>query len=117
MLGPLSRGCMPEERRASERWPIRCEIHCRTGDQVFQAEAFDVSEDGVSFLTDAHLPVNTEATLHYRIHPDDPLIVTRVLVRSQKGRRVGVQFLDLKHEHRERLRQHRVRFSAATADN
>ena len=85
------------ERRAAERWPIRCEIHCQAGDQVFQAESFDVSEDGVSFLTDAHLPINSEAVLHFRIHPDDPLIVVRVLVRWQSGRRVGVQFLDLKH--------------------
>ncbi len=95
------------ERRTSERWPIRCEIHCHAGDQVFQAESFDVSEDGVSFLTDAHLPLNSEAILHYRPHPDDPLIVVRVLVRSQSGRRVGVKFLDLKHEHRETLRKHR----------
>ncbi len=102
------------ERRASERWPIRCEIHCHTGDQVFQAESFDVSEDGVSFLTDAHLPVNSEAILHYRLHPDDPLIVVRVLVRSQSGRRVGVKFLDLKHEHRETLRNHRMRVKATS---
>ena len=98
--------------RTSERWPIRCEIHCQAGDQVFQAESFDVSEDGMSFLTDAKLPVNSEAVLHYRPHAEDPLIVVRVLVRSQVGRRVGVQFLDLKHEHREHLRQHKARAAA-----
>jgi hypothetical protein len=103
---------MPEVR-ASERWPIRCEIHCKAGDLVFQAESFDVSENGMSFLTDAHLLVNSEAILHYRPHPDDPLIIVRVLVRSQVGNRVGVQFLDLKHEHRETLRQHRARSTAA----
>lgn len=101
------------ERRTSERWPIRCEIHCKTGDQVFQAESFDVSEDGVSFLTEAHLPVNSEAILHFRPHADDPLIVVRVLVRSQTGRRVGVKFLDLKHEHRESLHKHRDRTQSA----
>ncbi len=99
--------------RLSERWPIRCEIHCEAGDQVFQAESFDVSEDGMSFLTDAHLPVNSEAVLHYRPHAEDPLIVVRVLVRSQVGNRVGVQFLDLKHEHREHLRKHRARSQSA----
>ena len=99
--------------RASERWPIRCEIHCQAGDQVFQAESFDVSENGMSFLTDAQLPVNSEAILHYRPHADDPLIVVRVLVRSQVGKRVGVQFLDLKHEHREHLRRHKARVAAA----
>jgi hypothetical protein len=104
---------MAKERRASERWPVRCEIHCKTSDQVFQAESFDVGEDGISFLTDAHLPLNSEAVLHYRLHAEDPLIVVRVLVRSQVGRRVGVKFLDLKHEHRERLRQHRTREAAA----
>jgi len=101
--------------RASERWPIRCEIHCKAGDQVFEAESFDVSEDGMSFLTDAQLPVNSEAILHYRPNPEDPLIVVRVLVRSQVGRRVGVQFLDLKHEHREALRQHRTRATTSKA--
>ena len=97
------------ERRAAERCPIRCEIRCQAGDQVFQAESFDVSGDGVSFLTDAFLPVNSEAVLHYRIHPDDPVIVVRVLVRWQSGRRVGVQLLDLKHEHRDSLHKHRAR--------
>ena len=46
-------------------------------------------------------------------HADDPLIVVRVLVRSQVGKRVGVQFLDLKHEHREHLRRHKARVAAA----
>jgi hypothetical protein len=99
--------------RASERWPIRCEIHCKAGDQVFEAESFDVSEDGMSFLTDAQLPVNSEAVLHYRPRAEDPLIIVRVLVRSQVGRRVGVQFLDLRHEHRESLRRHRASAAAA----
>ena len=99
--------------RASERWPIRCEIHCTAGDQVFHAESFDVSENGMSFLTDAQLPVDSEAILHYRPHAEDPLIVVRVLVRSQVGRRVGVQFLDLKHEHREHLRRHKPRVVSA----
>lgn len=98
--------------RASERWPIRCEIHCQAGDQVFGAESFDVSEEGMSFLTDAQLPVNREAVLHYRPHAEDPLIIVRVLVQYQVGRRVGVQFLDLKHEHREALRKHRTRAKA-----
>lgn len=108
-----TQGTAMAERRASERWPIRCEIHCQAGDQVFQAESFDVCEDGISFLTDAQLPVNNEAVLHYRPHAEDPLIVVRVLVRSQVGRRVGVQFLDLKHEHREHLRRHKARVAAA----
>jgi hypothetical protein len=111
MLRRTAGGIMPGVR-ASERWPIRCEIHCQAGDQVFQAESFDVSEDGMSFLTDAQLPVNSEAVLHYRPNADDPLIVVRVLVRSQVGRRVGVQFLDLKHEHRENLRRHKARAGA-----
>ena len=112
MLRRTNGGAMPGIR-ASERWSIRCEIHCQAGDQVFQAESFDISENGMSFLTDSHLPVDTEAILHVRPHADDPLIVVRVLVRSQVGKRVGVQFLDLKHEHRETLRQHRARSAAA----
>jgi hypothetical protein len=96
------------ERRASERWPIRCEIRCHAGDHVFRAESFDVSEDGISFLTDARLPVNSEAILHCRIHADDPLMVVRVLVRSQVDRRVGVKFLDLNRQGRELLRRTRA---------
>ncbi|HET7184527.1 MAG TPA: PilZ domain-containing protein [Terriglobales bacterium] len=99
--------------RASERWPIRCEIRCQAGDQTFEAESFDISENGMSFITDAHLPVDSEVELRYRLHPEDPLIIVRVLVRSQVGNRVGVQFLDLKHEHRERLLQHRARVAYA----
>ncbi len=102
-----------EERRAFERWPIRCQIHCHAGERVFQAESFDVSEDGLSFLTDTCLPVNSEAVAHLRIHRDDPLMVVRVLVRSQVGRRVGVKFLDLKHEHRAYLRSYVSKAKAA----
>ncbi len=104
---------MAEDRRSSERFPVRCEIHCHHSGQVFEAESFDFSEDGVSFLTDAQLPLNSEAVLHYRMLHEDPLIVVRVLVRSQKGRRVGVKFLDLKHDHREHLRKHGERARAA----
>ena len=104
-----------EERRTSERWPFRCELRCKAGNQVFQAESIDVSEDGVSFLTDAQLPLNSEAILQYRVHVDDPLIVVRVAVRWQDGRRVGVQFLDFKQEHHELLRKHRAR--AASGKN
>jgi hypothetical protein len=102
-----------KERRASQRWPVRCEIRCHAGGHVFQAESFDISEDGISFLTDARLPVNSEAILHCRIHADDPLMVVRVLVRSQVDRRVGVKFLDLKREHRDRLRRDRDRVNPA----
>jgi hypothetical protein len=101
-----------EERRASARWLIRCEIRCHAGGHVFQAESFDISEDGISFLTDARLPVNSEAILHCRIHADDPLMVVRVLVRSQVDRRVGVKFLDLRHQDRDRLRRGRDRAAA-----
>lgn len=87
-----------EERRASPRVPIRCEIQVEAGTQVFQAQAFDLSEDGISFFTLATLPVNSEAVLRYRLSPDDPLVTARVIVRQQVGNRVGVQFLDLKHE-------------------
>lgn len=87
-----------QERRASPRFPIRCEIQCDTGTQVFQAQAFDLSEDGLSFFTLATLPINSEAVLRYRLSPDDPLVTARVLVRQQVGNRIGVQFLDLKHE-------------------
>jgi len=97
-----------EERRASERWSVRCEIRCKAGDQVFEAESFDVSEDGVSFMTDAQLPLDTEAELRYRLQAEDPLIVVRVVIRYQVGRRCGAKFLDLKHEHREQLQQHRA---------
>jgi hypothetical protein len=97
-----------EERRASRRWPMRCEIRCHAGNQVFMAESFDVSEDGISFLTDAQLAINSEAILHCRVQADDPLMVVRVLVRSQVGGRVGVKFLDLRHQDRERLRRARA---------
>ncbi len=89
---------MPE-RRASPRFPIRCEIQCALGNQVFQAQAFDLCEDGLSFFTTASLPVGAEAVLRYRLSPDDPLITARVVIRRQLDNRVGVQFLDLKHEH------------------
>jgi hypothetical protein len=90
-----------EERRASPRFPIRWEIHCETGIQVLQVQGFDLNEDGLSFLTSATLPVNTEAVLRYRFSAEDPLVTARVLIRYQVADRVGVQFLDLKHEPRE----------------
>jgi hypothetical protein len=94
----LRGGGTMENRRASPRRPIRCEIQCEAGTQVFQAQAFDLSEDGISFFTLATLPVDSEAVLRYRLSPDDPLITARVRVRQQVGQRVGVQFLDLKPE-------------------
>ncbi|MGI9103852.1 MAG: PilZ domain-containing protein [Terriglobales bacterium] len=92
-------------KRAALRFPVRCQIHCDTGDQTFLAESFDLSEDGMSFVTGADLPVNSEALLQYRLQPDDPLITVRVLVRYRQGDRIGVQFLDLHHEHREMIKR------------
>jgi hypothetical protein len=89
------------ERRASPRFPIRCDIQCEAGTQVFQAQAFDLSEDGMSFFTVTTLPINTEAVLRWRLRPDDPLITARVLIRHQSAGRVGVKFLDLTHEQHE----------------
>ncbi len=92
-------------KRAAARFPVRCQIHCAAGDQTFVAESFDLSEDGMSFVTDADLPVNSEAVLQYHLHPEDPQVTVRVLVRYRHGDRVGVQFLDLHHEHRERIKK------------
>lgn len=86
------------ERRISVRTPIRCRIECAAGTQTFVAEAFDMSESGVSFGTSHELPLNTEVMLRYRLEDDGPMISAKVRICQQSGGRYGAMFLAHKAE-------------------
>lgn len=82
-----------EDRRASHRQHLRCDIQCDTGSEVFDAEALDLSEDGVSFACQAQVKPGDVLTLEYRPTEDDPLMVVRVIVQNVQGTRVGARFI------------------------
>jgi hypothetical protein len=84
------------ERRIALRRPIRCRIECKTGNETFLADGFDMSDTGVSFATARALPQNTEVVLHYRLEDDGPMITAKVVICQQTGGRYGARFVDHK---------------------
>lgn len=82
-----------DDRRASPRQRLRCEIQCENGSHAFAAEALDLSETGVAFSTEAQVHVGDTLTLSYRPSDVDPLMVVRVQVQNVSGARVGTRFL------------------------
>ena len=45
------------EKRTSERRPFRCDIQVEAGGQTFPAQGLNISEGGVSFVTNAPVSI------------------------------------------------------------
>ena len=82
------------ERRLAARKPIICRMEGNAGEQTFTADGCDMSDTGVAFACAQLLPVQSEATLRYRMQEDGPIVIARVLIRQQYGERYGAKFLD-----------------------
>ena len=82
--------------RLSVRKLIRCSIEGESGNETFDAQGFDMSEHGISFVTERKLPVNSELLLRYRLDDDGPMITARVRICRNAAGRYGAMFLEKK---------------------
>ena len=92
------------EKRSSERRPFRCDIQCQAGGQIYPATGLNISEGGLSFMTDAPVSIGAEVMMRYRPREEDPLIAFKVVICWWTGKRVGARFGQLPEEYVEILR-------------
>lgn len=111
-LGLLSRFGR-RERRAHPRQPVHFDIMYGQGDELTLTTAVDMSECGLSFISNAPIPVGTELDMRLLIRPEnqeDTIRLKSRVIRSEQ-KRVGVVFENLKRADRERLHEYMERLS------
>lgn len=88
-------------RRAFPRWNTQFEVRFGTGKEMLDAEPLEIGEGGLSFGTDKLLPLETELTVEYRLPNDDKhWVKIKGVVRHSEGRKLGVEFLNLRRADR-----------------
>ncbi|MBV9146029.1 MAG: GAF domain-containing protein [Acidobacteria bacterium] len=104
----------PHESRMFQRIPKRFEVCCGIGDQLVTGEAIEVSEGGMSFRTRSIHDLGSEVDLHCKFGPE--WVQFRAVVRRADEASMGVEFIDVPHETREKLiTMLNSRMAAATA--
>ena len=100
------------EKRGAQRVAVAWQVDCETADNFLYAAITNVSVLGIFVATREPLPVGTELTLRFASPGDDKPYVLRGRVQWVNELRadgkdlnpgMGVQFLDLQPEERERL--------------
>ncbi|HTS70698.1 MAG TPA: PilZ domain-containing protein [Terriglobia bacterium] len=105
--GGLQPGKVEVQRRQHRRVKLVAEIQCQSADRDETMVVRQVSEGGMFINVQFPLPVDSEMWLTFQLHPADPAISCRARVRySRLGWGMGIQFLDLGPEGRERIRQY-----------
>jgi hypothetical protein len=87
--------------RAFPRWTTQFAVCVITGKKTIPAEPVEMSEGGLSFLTDETLSVGDEITVEFKPAGASDWMRVKCLVRhSGKERRVGVEYLNLRRADR-----------------
>jgi len=94
-------------RRQYRRVKLVTEIRCQTADRDETMVVRQVSEGGMFINVQFPLPVDAEMSLAFQLHPAHPVITCHARARySRLGWGMGIQFLDLKAEAREMIREY-----------
>jgi hypothetical protein len=94
------------ERRRYERMPARVMIGLQWEREQHAATLSDVSIAGATVETDVAVPEGVLLQLTLQPTAAGPVIdVSKALVRSVRGGRLGVEFVEVGDEERERLRE------------
>jgi hypothetical protein len=90
-----------EYERIETKFPLAFKGERADGEGI----TLDVSMAGCAVETDAKLPEGSLVQLELKNSPAAPVEVEAAVIRSTRQRTVGLQFLRLREEERERLRQ------------
>jgi type IV pilus assembly protein PilZ len=101
----------PSERRAASRHSISLSVDCETPETFLYASISNISELGIFVETLDPFPVGTRMTLRFTPQGEEPFVLEGVVQWINAVREgyenpnpgMGVRFLALEPEHRERL--------------
>jgi c-di-GMP-binding flagellar brake protein YcgR len=94
------------ERRQYRRIKLVIQVHCEALGCNEIRVTRDVSVGGMFFNMQFPLPLGSELSLTFRIHPREPAVTCRAKVMfSRVGLGMGIQFLDLSEDARQTLQK------------
>jgi hypothetical protein len=82
-------------RRAFPRWAAKIEVRLSWTSESVIVQAVEISEGGLTILSERPLPLQTEIEVAYRLRTDRSWVRVKGVVRHAEGDRVGVEFLNL----------------------
>jgi len=87
------------ERRQYRRVKLVTQVHCEAPECHEVRVTRDVSVGGMFFNVRFPLPIGSEMSISFRLHPNEPAITCRATVTfSRVGLGMGIQFQDLSPE-------------------
>lgn len=90
-------------RRAFPRWPLPFDLLYGQALERRSADPLEIGECGLSFLTSTPVPLGSEINIEFRLGPEQEWVQVRCRVRHSDGKKVGVEFLNLRMADRLRI--------------
>lgn len=93
-------------RRAFVRWLFDFEVRLGWNKQSITCRGYEIAEGGLSLISEAPLPRQTEIDIEYRLRPHASPVRVKGIVRYVEGTHFGLEFLNLGLKDRLALVEH-----------
>jgi hypothetical protein len=90
-------------RRAFPRWPYPFDLLYGPARERRSADPMEIGEGGLSFYTSSVLPLGSEVNVEFRLGPQEEWVLVRCRVCHSDGKKIGVEFLNLRMADRLRI--------------
>jgi hypothetical protein len=90
-------------RRAFPRWPLPFDLLYGKGTERRSSDPLEIGEGGLSFLTNSPLTMDSELHIEFRLGPEQEWVHVKGIVRHVEGKKIGVEFLNLRMADRLRI--------------
>ena len=90
-------------RRAFPRWPYPFDLLYGPAQERRSADPLEIGEGGLSFYTSSRLDLGSEVNVEFRLGPEQEWVLVRCVVRHCDGKKIGVEFLNLRMADRLRI--------------
>jgi len=85
------------ERRITLRSEVRFEVRYGVGNDLATGESFDIGAGGIGLIGPRQYPVGSELDIHFRAKDrEQDLMKMKAVVRHATGRRMGLQFVNVR---------------------
>jgi hypothetical protein len=92
---PETRDNQRPNRRAFPRWAANVEVCLSWTAESVPVQAFQISEGGLTVVSERPLPLQTEIEVAYRLRTDRSWVRVKGVVRHAEADRAGIEFLNL----------------------
>ena len=100
---PTAKTDPAEDRRKSQRVGLLTQVESKTATDSSLGRAPDISVGGLLVLTSNTFDAKTEVTIRLNLPPGRSIECQGVVVRVQPGVHMGIEFLQLKDDHRKAI--------------